>query len=150
MNNKFFYYLYNILIIIILILYLIYFFDTSFSYTNLCDSGSMTENINNEDLTKWSIMDRIRRKIYWYTIVKNKGNFNSYNEFKITWNPETKVWNEIVLTAKEDLKKSRLDAFNYKRKSEVETNRFMFNIKNTQQTANENRMKRYIDQITKK
>jgi hypothetical protein len=64
MNNNFFYYLYNILIIFLLILYLIYFLDTSFSYTNLCDSGSMTENINNEDLRKLSIIDIIRRKIY--------------------------------------------------------------------------------------
>lgn len=44
----------------------------------------MTETINNEDLTKLSIMDIIRRKIHGYTIVKSIGNFNSYNEFKIT------------------------------------------------------------------
>jgi len=91
LGKNFFYYLYNILTIIVLILYLIYFFDTSFSCINLCDSGSMTETINNEDLTKLSIMDIIRRKIHGYTIVKSIGNFNSYNEFKITWNPETKV-----------------------------------------------------------
>jgi len=55
-----------------------------------------------------------------------------------------------MFAAKKDIKKSRLDTLNYKRKSEVETNRFMSNIRNTEQTANENRMKRYIDRITKK
>lgn len=35
------------------------------------------------------------RKLYWYSCIKNKGVFDTYGDFKKSWDPDTKVLLEI-------------------------------------------------------
>jgi hypothetical protein len=91
-------------------------------------------------------MDRIRRRISWYITAKNKERFSSYHEFKNSWDSNTSLWKEVKLAIKNDLSKSRSDAFNYRLKSEKD-NRIMSNIRISREISNQNRMNRYINRI---
>jgi hypothetical protein len=159
MNNNYYKFLNNLLVIILCIIIITIIKDNYFLEVNICDSGSITDNYNNVndnnnnmyvDLTKLNLTDRIRRRISWYISAMNNGGFNSYNEFKNTWNPKTKIWNEIKLAIKEDIKKSRLEALKTTKQSEVNANRLMSDIRNTQIAAYNNRMKRYVECLNKK
>ncbi len=46
-----------------------------------------------------------RRKLLWTLWEGGKGNYNSYEEFKNSWNPDTKVWKKIRTEIKMSLKK---------------------------------------------
>jgi hypothetical protein len=44
-----------------------------------------------------------RRKLYWYSCIKNKGIFNTYKDYKQTWDPNTKVFYEIRKELKKEV-----------------------------------------------
>lgn len=46
-----------------------------------------------------------RRKSLWTLWENNKGVYNSYEEFKESWNPDTKVWQKIKNELKVSVKK---------------------------------------------
>jgi len=50
-----------------------------------------------------SYNDRLRRSIFWYTCVKGKGSYNSYNDYKPSWNSNTKILDEINKELKNDI-----------------------------------------------
>jgi hypothetical protein len=75
MNNNFFKYLNNIFVIVLLIIFIIIIIDNFFLEINICDTGSISDNINldsdiNQDnntiaghLTELHLIDRVRRRI---------------------------------------------------------------------------------------
>jgi len=147
----------NIFIVIVTILLLFCFLD-SLSEVYLCDSGSINDihdNTNNDNhynddvtstnsnLTELPLTDRIRRRISWYTTGKHRGTYNTYNEFKTSWDPDTSIWKEIKLAIKNDFKKSRLNAEQARRQSEIDNNQLMSDIRRTRELHNENKIKRY-------
>jgi hypothetical protein len=147
----------NIFIIIVIILLLLCFLD-NLSVVHLCDSGSINDindNTNNDNnnsdyvtslntnLTQLPITDRIRRRISWYTTGKFGGRHDTYNEFKTSWDPDTKIWKDIKLAIKNDFKKLRLNAEQARRQSKIDNNQLMSDIRRTRELSNKNRIKRY-------
>lgn len=71
--------------------------DTS----SLCSCSSCTCSNPSVDLTSTilTLVDKYKnvgkRHIYWFIFEKGKYNYSSYNEFKTTWNPNTKIINEL-------------------------------------------------------
>ena len=45
-----------------------------------------------------------KRKLYWYSCVKNKGGFNTYVDFKKSWDPNTKVLLEVKKELEKEIK----------------------------------------------
>lgn len=45
-----------------------------------------------------------KRKFYWTIWEQRKGNYNSYNDFKQSWDRDTKIWKTIANKLKSDLK----------------------------------------------
>lgn len=45
-----------------------------------------------------------RRKLYWYSCIKSKSTFNSYDNFKESWDPNTRVIHEIKKELNKDIK----------------------------------------------
>jgi len=48
--------------------------------------------------------DVSRRHFYWTIWESDKNNFNSYKDFKKSWDPETKIWKEITSHVKKNIK----------------------------------------------
>lgn len=70
--------------------------DTS----SLCSCSSCTCSNPSIDVPSTStFFDKYKnvgkRHIYWFLFEKGKSNFSSYNTFKTTWNPNTKILNEL-------------------------------------------------------
>ena len=71
--------------------------DTS----SLCSCSSCT--CSNPSIhvpsTIFTLVDKYKnvgkRHIYWFIFEKGKSDFSSYNRFKTTWNPNTKILNEL-------------------------------------------------------
>lgn len=112
---------YKYLIYILLTLFFIFLFvinEYLFGNTLYCDSNinpnDLVESLNNNKPQEkvyckieincfgafTNYKNIAKRKILWYACYKNKGNFNSYENFKECWDPNTRVFKEI----KEDLK----------------------------------------------
>jgi hypothetical protein len=160
-QNKYLISLYNVFIYIILLLFLVYFFDGYLSNVNLCDSGSINDisdvNQNNDNdnyqyshLTELHFIDRCRRRISWHINSLNKERFTSYSQFKSSWNPKTNLWNEVKIAIKEDINKSRSDAFNYRQESKINSERIMSNVRTTREISNKNRINRFIERMLAK
>ena len=47
--------------------------------------------------------DITRRKFVWKVWEKNSGNYESYEDFKTSWNPNTSIWEEIKKRTKRDV-----------------------------------------------
>lgn len=45
-----------------------------------------------------------KRKLYWYTCIKNKGIYDNYQDYKLSWDPNTKVLHEIKNNLKQEIK----------------------------------------------
>ncbi len=45
----------------------------------------------------------IRRKLFWYACIESKGSFTSYNDYKQSWDPNTKVLYEIRKELKKEI-----------------------------------------------
>jgi len=151
------------LILLTLIILFFDFFDISLMDSCLCDSGSTSasqdnvddhvydideSNDNNNDtrtrdLAKLHILDRIRRRFSWYCSGKNSSRFSSYDEFKSTWNPKTKVWNEVKSFIKEDIRKSRAEAFKMRQESEENAKWRMFQKTEARRLENLQRLERH-------
>lgn len=78
----------------------------SFTYTNETDSNKSNKPLYEDSHNNncFSIMDKYKnigkRKIYWFTCEKGKGNYTNYTEFKKSWDPNT----DILLAMKNQLK----------------------------------------------
>jgi hypothetical protein len=85
--------------------------DTS----SLCSCSSCT--CSNPSIhvpsTIFTLVDKYKnvgkRHIYWFIFEKGKSNFSSYNTFKSTWNPNTKILNELKKRFKGDQEKMLLN-----------------------------------------
>jgi hypothetical protein len=108
-----------------ILIYIIY--HINFSPFILCDSGETINNIvdginndgkitgdydKNKDYNEFTELDKyslplfkFKRRLYWYVTAKKSGKFNSYDDYKISFNSKMKLW-DIV---KEDFKKTRVD-----------------------------------------
>lgn len=53
--------------------------------------------------------DITKRKFFWKIWEKGRGNYESYEDFKLNFDPKTKVWKEISKTTKSDLSKEIRD-----------------------------------------
>jgi hypothetical protein len=146
----------NVLTYIILFLFLFYFYDVFLSSINYCDSGSINEvsdvNLDNENnqsrhLSELHFIDRVRRRISWYINPLNKEKFSSYSQFKSSWNPNTNTWNEVKIAIKEDIKRSRAAHAQRQEQSRMESERFMSNIRRTNEISKNIKLQRYIDRI---
>lgn len=149
--------IWNILIVMLIILLLLCFFD-SLSHINLCDSGSMdgpyeTTNNDNHDnnnvtytnLTRWQLKDRFRRRIYWYVTVKKSGRYNTYDEYKITWNPEVNVWKDLKSFIKNDFNNTRQEITETRNEAKIDSARRMSDIKRARELQNEARYNRRLE-----
>ncbi len=150
--------------IILLFLYLLFgIFDVSFFDVYLCDNGSINDNShennydNNEngdntmtrDLGKLHFLDRVRRKVSWYVRGKHDDRFNSYDEFKSSWNPKSKVWNEVKSFIKEDIKQSRLDAFKSEEASRQKSENLMNQIRESRILRSQDKLRRFNERNNK-
>lgn len=59
--------------------------------SNLTDNN-LDSNSNKSDL---NIINKCRRKFSWFIIEKKSGKFNSYKEFKVQWDPNSNIWNDL-------------------------------------------------------
>jgi hypothetical protein len=41
------------------------------------------------------IIQKVRCKLTWYSLGKEKSAYGSYNEYKLTWDPKASVWKEV-------------------------------------------------------
>lgn len=149
-------------LLVLLLLLLFNSFDISLFDFYLCDSGpneNIDENVydNNytnddttRDLAKLDLLDRLRRRFSWYFSGKSSGTFNSYDEFKSSWDPKSKVWNEVKSFIKEDLKKSRLNAFKSRESSRENAENIMYQIRESRKLKNLENLKRFNDRFNKK
>lgn len=64
-----------------------------------CSSCTCSNPSINVPSTITTLIDKYKnvskRHIYWILFEKRKSNFNTYNGFKTTWNPNTKIINEL-------------------------------------------------------
>ena len=69
------------------------------------DNLSFNESIEPKCLNVFTnYQDICRRKLFWISCVKGKGTFATYGEFKQSWNPNTKVLDEIRKELKDEIK----------------------------------------------
>lgn len=142
---------------------LVYFFETDVFQINICDSGSINDineindtiNVNEDErniahLNNLPLADRIRRRISWYLTAKGRKKYGSYNEFKSTWNPSTRVWNEIKSTVREDFKKSNSDAFQRGQESDRRAEELMSEIRESRRRSDMDRLNRFRHQFRSK
>lgn len=47
--------------------------------------------------------DRVRCKILWYSCIKSKGIYSTYEAYKVTWDPNTKVFSEMQKQFKQEI-----------------------------------------------
>ena len=50
---------------------------------------------NKDSTVKLPLHQKVRCKLSWYSLGKNKNAFTTYEEYKLTWDPNTSVWIEI-------------------------------------------------------
>ena len=48
--------------------------------------------------------DMSKRKFFWTIWESKRGNYESYEDFKDSWNPDTKIWKEIKEKTREDMR----------------------------------------------
>ena len=107
-------------IIILILLFNILDYD---SYVVYCDSKEsidqfFVDDSSNESLdtnsnnnahcsSMWDKYKNIgKRKIAWYILEKNKGNFSSYKEYKNFWDPNINILSEIKKQVRFDINKT--------------------------------------------
>ena len=61
--------------------------DTDTCSVQVKYNESESKNINTEITTSVTYFSKIRRKIYWKIVEKDSGRYNSYNDFKKSWDP---------------------------------------------------------------
>lgn len=66
---------------------------------------SHDENKSNLEKIYLKYKNISKRKFFWYLWEKDRGNFDSYADFKRAWDPNTKVMKEIKKEVKSDLSK---------------------------------------------
>ena len=59
--------------------------------------------------------DMAKRKFFWTVWAKDSGNYRSYEEFKKSWDPNTKIWSAIKKETKSDLRDEINDLLRVKR-----------------------------------
>lgn len=64
--------------------------------SNLINAKCLTIYIKYENI--------IRRKVFWYTCIKNKGIYENYKNYKQQWDPSTKVLSEIKKELDKEIK----------------------------------------------
>lgn len=119
MNKKDIYSIYIVLILIFIFLLIIN--EYLLAHVLYCDSNisdlsevcnyankSQEEGCSSTNINCFSFFTHYkeiaRRKILWYTCYNNKGNYNSYNHFKQSWDPNIKVFDEIKNELKTEIK----------------------------------------------
>jgi hypothetical protein len=50
---------------------------------------------NKDSTVKLPLHQKVRCKLSWYSLGKNKNAFTTYEEYKLAWDPSTSVWIEI-------------------------------------------------------
>ena len=50
---------------------------------------------NKDSTSKLPLHHKVRCKLSWYSLGKDKNAFTTYEEYKLTWDPKTSVWKEI-------------------------------------------------------
>jgi hypothetical protein len=150
-------------ILVIITLYLIWDILHSLHVFLYCDSGSIQDFLinerdinyevndinNNKDIkvkdnhlnsTYLSFADRIRRRISWYVVGKNKADFKNYNEYKEAWNPNIKLRSELKSFFKDDINKS-LDT------KPNDGSRLMADIKAARNADAQARLNKYLERV---
>lgn len=56
--------------------------------------------------------DIAKRKFFWKIWEKGRNSYNSYEEFKINFDPKTNIWKEIAKTTKKDISREIRDLLN--------------------------------------
>lgn len=90
--------------------------DGSFDSTTIIDGLKLSDHLtpsdqstrNDETNANCSTIitgyqDMVRRRLYWYSCVKGKGNFSSYTVYKQSWDPSTRVLHEIKKGVNKDI-----------------------------------------------
>ena len=75
----------------------------SFQYINVEPTNNIIKSFDNNSLlfnkdftsSKLSLDQKIRCKLSWYSLGNDKNAFATYEEYKLTWDPKTKIWIEI-------------------------------------------------------
>lgn len=113
-------FLFLVSLAIMLIISILYLNSISFEY--VCDSTSSHDFVN-EDSDRIpnegvvfkisSVYNSFKRRLSWYALDKDTGRYNSYDEYKKTWNTNTRIWDII----KADFKKSQAEAWARRRRT---------------------------------
>ena len=154
------------LFIIIVFTLLTQIFDM-FGTVLLCDSGSINEfvedfvsntsnidevkpkdniipdPIKNSSLLKY--IYKIKCKISWWINGKYTDRYNSYREFKDSWNPQTKLRKEIKDAIKQDFNETRIN-IDKTNKNNMHNN-LMSDVKNSQLKSSINRNERIAEML---
>jgi len=70
----------------------------SVAYSDIPDDSIESSELDSDlEVNPLSFFGILKRKVYWKFFEKGKGHFNSYDEFKIHWNPKTSLRKEIKL-----------------------------------------------------
>ena len=64
----------------------------------------LDNKMHNLDTVYVTFRDKSRRKFVWTLWEKSSGNYESYQDFKSTWNPKTSIWNEIKNRTHKDMR----------------------------------------------
>jgi hypothetical protein len=72
--------------------------------TRVHDVLLQDQGINTHCITAYAKYREIsRRKLYWYSCIKSKGTFNTYEDYKKSWDTNTKVLLEIKKEFKKEI-----------------------------------------------
>lgn len=69
----------------------------------LIDS-KLEAKISNMDSIAIKLHDSSKRKFFWNIWEKKSGNYESYEDFKRSWDPKTNIWNEIKSRTNHDVR----------------------------------------------
>lgn len=64
----------------------------------------LDDKMNNIDTVYVSFRDKKKRKFVWTLWEKNSGNYESYEDFKSSWNPKTSIWGQIKERTRKDMR----------------------------------------------
>jgi len=111
------------------------------------DNNSSIDENSAQSTVPLRFVDKIRRRISWYITAKNRGTYNSYDQYKEHWNPNTKIISQFKSVITEDFKKARLDAKKTGAINDKNNERLMSDIKASRNVDAKNRTRRYFEMM---
>lgn len=112
------------------------------------DNNSPIVDNNVQNTVPLRFMDKVKRRISWYITAKNRGTYNSYDQYKEHWKPHVKLRSQFKSVITEDFKKARLDGWKARKASLRDKEKFMSDIRASRDAASQHRTRRYFEAMS--